>query len=105
LDTCIVRHENKYNTLIYRKPTFTGVYLNWTSPTARPYKISLIRCLAERILRVCSVEDERLVEIDKLKIILQRNDYPLDIIEKTLSKFLESKSKPSSPIDTCKPNL
>ena len=49
LDTCVERRRNKYSTRIYRKKTFTGVYLNWTSLTARSYKISLIRYLTERI--------------------------------------------------------
>ena len=48
LDTCVVRRMDKYSTIIYRKKTYTGVYLNWKSLTARRYKTSLIRCLAER---------------------------------------------------------
>jgi hypothetical protein len=53
----------------------------------------LIGCLAERIWRVCSEQQDRLVELDKLKTILLRNDYPLDIIEKTLQRFIEQKAK------------
>jgi hypothetical protein len=99
LDTCVVRRVDKYSTNIYRKKTFTGVYLNWTSLTARRYKISLIRCLAERIWRICSEEKERLGEIEKLKVILQRNDYPLEVIERTLGKFIENKAKPAIAIE------
>ena len=93
LDTCVVRRVNKYSTTIYRKKTFTGVYLNWTSLTARRYKISLIRCLAERIWRICSEEKERHAELAKLKIILERNEYPADVIDRSLSKFLENKAR------------
>jgi len=74
--------------------TFTGVYLNWTSLTARRYKIGLIKCLAERIWRICSEEAERLRELEKLKTILKRNEYPVDVIETTISRFKESKAKP-----------
>jgi hypothetical protein len=95
LDTCVVRRVNKYITTIYRKKTFTGVYLNWTSLTARRYKIGLIRCLAERIWRICSVEGERNNELSKLKTILRRNDYPQDVIDKTINLFLESKTRPT----------
>ena len=45
LDTCVVRGRNGNNTTIYRKETLTGVYLNWTSLTARRYKMGLINCL------------------------------------------------------------
>ena len=92
LDTCVVRRINKYSTTIYRKKTFIGVYLNWTSMTARSYKIGLIRCLAERIWRICSEDDERRVELDKLKLILARNDYPTEVVESCISKFVESKT-------------
>ncbi len=76
LDTCVIRSIYKYNTKIYRKKTFTGVYLNWRSLTANRYKIGLIRCLANRIWKICSDNKDRLDELEKLKIILYRNDYP-----------------------------
>jgi len=40
-----------------------------------------------------------LVEIEKLKVILQRNDYPLEVIDRTLGKFIENKAKPPLPIE------
>ena len=95
LDTCVIRRVDKYVTTIYRKPTFTGVYLNWTSLTARRYKISLIRCLAERIWRVCTEESTKRDELEKLKVILGRNEYPPEIVERSLAEFVESKTKPN----------
>jgi hypothetical protein len=101
LDTCVVRRKNGYNSTIYRKKTFTGVYLNWTSLTARRYKIGLINCLAERIWRIVSDEDERLIEIEKLKLILVKNDYPTEVIDQTISKFIEKKTKNNNiPVQT-----
>jgi reverse gyrase len=38
LDTCVTRTEETFKTTMYRKPTFTGVYLNWTSLTSRNVK-------------------------------------------------------------------
>ena len=100
LDTCVVRKRNCYNTTIYRKKTFTGVYLNWTSLTARRYKIGLIKCLAERIWRIVSDETERLVEIEKLKLILAKNEYPAEVIDNTISKFIEKKKRNTTPVAT-----
>jgi len=93
LDTCVVRKNSKYKTTIYRKTTFTGVYLNWTSLTARRYKIGLIRCLAERIWRKVSDEQERLTEIEKLKTILARNEYPPEVVDESIARFLKSKAR------------
>ena len=53
LDTLVKRSLGKFTTTIYHK-TFTGVYLNWTSLTARKYKIGLISCLLNRIEAICS---------------------------------------------------
>ena len=49
LDTSVYRSQTRYHTTLYRKKTFTGVYLNWTSLTAKKYKINLIYCLLDRI--------------------------------------------------------
>jgi len=73
LDTYVNRGVGKYTTSVYRKPTFTGVYLNWTSLTAIRYKLGLIRCLAERTWKTCSEREERLREIERLKQLLYRN--------------------------------
>jgi hypothetical protein len=81
LDTSVVRTPNRYITRVNRKKTFTGVYLNWRSLTANRYKIGLIRCLAERTWRICSEEKDRLDELEKLKVILYRNDYPAEVVE------------------------
>jgi hypothetical protein len=63
LDTVVIRQVDKYTTSIYHKPTFTGVYLNWTSLTAIRYKLGMIRCHAERIWRICSDLGDRLSQI------------------------------------------
>lgn len=52
-DTVVTRTETGFSTNIYHKPTFTGVYLNWTSLTSIRYKISLIYCLCDRIWKIC----------------------------------------------------
>jgi hypothetical protein len=88
LDTEVIRCVGKYTTTVYHKPTFTGVYLNWTSLTARKYKIGLIKCLVKRIVNVCSEVSEREKHLDKLKLLLLRNQYPKEVIERVMSKYL-----------------
>ncbi len=41
--------SNEFVSTLYRKKTFTGVYLHWNSLTSRKYKIGLIKCLLDRI--------------------------------------------------------
>ena len=89
VDTCVKRMPDRYITTVYHKKTFTGVYLNWTSLTSRKYKIGLIKCLLNRILRICSETADRDLEIRKLKFNLESNQYPRDIIEKVIKEELD----------------
>jgi hypothetical protein len=92
LDTKITRKQNEFTTTIYHKPTFTGVYLNWTSLTSRKYKVSLIYCLCDRIWKICKDQQDRDLEIKKLKQILAKNEYPDHIINKEVDKFIKNRT-------------
>ena len=59
LYTLVKRNSYQYFTTLYRKPTFTGVYLNWTSLTSRKYKTGLIKCLMNRIWKICTKDEDR----------------------------------------------
>ncbi|CAF1601783.1 unnamed protein product, partial [Didymodactylos carnosus] len=59
LDILISRNNNStgsrtFTTTIYRKPTFTGLLLKWTSYVPMSYKISAISSMAYRAIRICS---------------------------------------------------
>jgi hypothetical protein len=97
LDTTVYRGLRAYNTTLYRKKTFTGVYLNWTSLTSKRYKIGLIYCLLDRIWKICSETSERENEISKLKTILAKNDYPDHVIDREINKFVANRSKATPP--------
>ena len=62
LDVLVKRKGDRLITEMYRKPTFTGVYLHWDSLTSRKYKIGLIKCLLNRIRRICSDPGTRSLE-------------------------------------------
>lgn len=66
LDTCVYRAFDSYCTTIYRKKTFTRVYLKWMSLICRKYKLGLIYGLLVRAWRVCTDADEREREFNKL---------------------------------------
>jgi hypothetical protein len=91
LDTKVTRKETNFTTSIYHKPTFTGVYLNWTSLTSREYKISLIYCLCDRMWKICQ-DTERDLEFKKLKLTLPKNEYPDRIINKEMDKFVKNRT-------------
>lgn len=82
-----VKHStNGYNTTLFYKPTFTGVYLNWTSLNARRYKIGLIKRLLDRTTRIRSTDVQLDLELIKLKNI-SKNNYPKGVIDREFKKF------------------
>jgi hypothetical protein len=97
LDTRVIRNVDKYVTSIYHKKTFTGVYLNWKSLTARKYKIGLINCLLNRIWSICTTQQHKDEEIAKLRVILTKNEYPPKVIEDAIDKFIARKASPTEP--------
>ena len=94
LDITIKRKPDlTLETLTYRKPTFTGVMLNWNSLTSIKYKTGLIRCLLDRSYKICSSEKQKQIEMAQLRILLLKNNYPSQIIDREFNKFLELKTK------------
>ena len=70
LDVLINRDTDSFQTGMYRKATFTGMYMNWKSLAPRSYKIGLIRCFLTTALRICSTEKLLREEISNIKKIL-----------------------------------
>jgi hypothetical protein len=71
--------------------------LNWKSLTARKYKIGLINCLLNRIWRICTIQEHRNEEVKRLKIISLKNEYPENIINQTINKYISRITLPNQP--------
>ena len=80
----------KFITSIYRKPTFSGIYLNFKSHAPTKYKSGLINCLLYRIYYLCSNWDIIHREINNIKAILLKNKYPLNFIDNCVRIFLKN---------------
>ena len=84
---------------VYRKPTFTGLYLSWHSFAPRSRKLDLIRYLSYKALIFfsdCKIEDKLKV----IKDIFINNGYPEEVINDNI-KFtvtrLKNKNKTFGP--------
>ena len=67
LDITITRENNKFVTLVYRKPTFSGVFTNFQSFIPEMHKCGLIETLLHRSFRLCSSCENFHREIETLK--------------------------------------
>ena len=54
LDVLVENRLFAFVTSIYRKPTFTGLYLNWNAFAPKSRKVNPIKCLTFRALKICS---------------------------------------------------
>ena len=89
LDVQIKREENRFLTSVYRKKTFTGCYLNFQSNCSLKRKVNLIRTLCHRAHKICSPE-LLLSEIKQIKLLLNKNENPQDLVNKTIHPNLKN---------------
>ena len=90
LDVLVERRLFVFITSIYRKPTFTGLYLSWDAFAPKSRKVNLIKCLTFRALKICS-DNKIKSEFEQIKNLFLGNEYPeeviVDTINKTVHKF------------------
>ena len=75
-------------TSVCRKPTFSGVYTNYESFIPTYQKRGLLRTLLHRSFSICCDFKTFHFEIDHLKTILIKNNYPLNFIDSRIKSFL-----------------
>ena len=88
LDIKISRENNKFVISVYRKPTFSGVFINFESFIPDIDKRGLIETLLHRSFRLYSKYENFHREIETLKAILKRNSYPHNLVNHCIKKFL-----------------
>ena len=80
LDTLITRTNNVFSSSTYRKPTFTGLGLNFLSCTPMLYKINTIKALIYRAYNLNSTFTLFHKEITFLLNYFKSNNFPLYIV-------------------------
>ena len=90
LDVLSDSSSNKLVTSVYRKPTYTGLLTNYNSFTSPNYKKGLIKTLIDRTFRINSAWSGFHYDILNLKLVLQKNEFPLKLIDKSISKYLSN---------------
>ena len=87
LDIKINREKNKFVTLFYRKPTFSGLFKNFESFILKCYNRNLIDPLLYRGFTLCSNMEKFHQEINSLKSVFKSNCYPKNIIDSCIKCF------------------
>ena len=74
---------------VFRKETYTGLLLNFTSYCPLAWKKGLVKCLLTRAVRICSNSEMLNVEIEKLKKYFYANGYPKQWLDKVIRSFFQ----------------
>ena len=75
---------------MYRKPTYTGLLTNCNSFTSPNYQKRLIKTLIDLAFRINSTWSGFHCDILNLKSVLQKNELPLKLIDKSVSNYLSN---------------
>ena len=89
LDVCIKVNNENIETWIWRKPTHTGLLLNYNAYCSKKWKSGLISCLLYRAKLICSTNLLFLNEVGLLRNMFASNGYPIWFLEKCLKKFMK----------------
>ena len=101
LDTCIHKmQDGTLTTSVYRKPTHTGLGLNFFSFTSRTFKLNSIKTLLQRAYSISSNYSSLHTEFEFLKRYFINNKYPLHLIDNSISSFLNKKFMHNNKIVT-----
>ena len=75
---------------LHRKPTFTGLGLEFNSAITDPYKCSLIYCLVDRAYKFCCDHLVFSLELNFLTKFFSQNGFPIFVIENCFRSKLDN---------------
>ena len=104
LDMEVIRKNKSLESTWYRKPTDTGLILNYHSLAPKRYKRSIVSGFVHRIHRSCSNIQLFEESLEKAKKTLEMNQYPPQfyepIISETLEKIRKEEEKDQNDVST-----
>ena len=100
LDVKITRQNKRFVTSIFRKATFSGVFTNNDSFISDSYKIGLVDTFLLRFFEICSSMENFHIEVELLKSIFKCNNYPVNVMDQCVKKFLDKLYVPKQIVPT-----
>ena len=92
LDVEIKINLDKFDTCTWRKPSNTGLLLNFNAFCPKIWKKGLISCLLNRAKITCSTDYLFQKEVTYLKNLFYSNGYPIHFFNKILCQFQKEKT-------------
>ena len=90
LDVTVCKDHGMFVTSVYRKSTFTGLGMKFTSFVPRAFKNNLISCLIIRAFKICSSSFSFNLELSFLKEHFLKNSFPPKLLDNTFKKVIHN---------------
>ncbi|XP_078358572.1 uncharacterized protein LOC144643247 [Oculina patagonica] len=106
LGTQLLNKSNHVATKVYVKPTNSGLLLHYKSHVDDRYKRGLLKTMLDRAFRLSSNWTYFSEECDRLKLLFSRLEYPDELINSTITRFIAIKASEQpvpSPTDNNTP--
>ena len=100
LDIKMYNNPTGFTTEVYRKPTYTGLGLNFLSFIPEQFKINCIKTLLNRAYNITTTWKSFHEEITFLNTFFKNNNFPLHIVSNQVRSFLNYKCNQKSPVPT-----
>ena len=97
LDCLIKRFDDTLQTSVFVKDTNAGDCLNYKSVCPDRYKTGVIKTLLHRGYHVSSNSDTFQKEVQRIRQLLTDNNFPINLINKTIDKFIASRETARVP--------
>ena len=94
LDTFLKRNNGEISVLVYRKPTHTDQYLQYSSHHQTSCKESVVFSLFNRAYSIITNKDDLRKENARIKQVLKENGYQESITSKIFKKITNNHSLP-----------
>ena len=91
LDCKVTKSGGRFQTSVYRKPTFTGLGMSFFSCCSFRFKLNSLQTLIYRGYRVCSTFHDMHLEFEFLRNIFQLNGFPSCLVFSKIKRFLSNK--------------
>lgn len=93
LDVLVKRKEGRVETEVYRKPTDTGLYLNYNSNHPKAVKNGIVNLLLSRAESHSSTPSAYKKEVREVEKIMKKNEYPTELVRNIKNKRQQGKHK------------
>ena len=94
-----VNNDGTFETCVWRKPTHTGLFLNFNAACPVKWKSGLILCVLHRAKSICSSKNLFFNEVNKLKSFFLWNNYPATFFDNVFKHFLNADTDVEEKLD------